>query len=388
MLNGGGARMLDTELRLISWRDGSTQAERLAAAALKLSGFEEIDPQSPLGGPDGAKDIVCSKGGLIWIGAVYFPVAPVRFPAIKKKFSADLAGLRANHRGIVFVTNQSLTPGQRKTLVDIAAKSRKEADIVHLERLRALLDSPSGYGTRLQFLKIPMSQEEQLSWFAESDSQVAVALNANTREILALKAMIQRMDVGQKALLRTMEIVTNTNVATPDLLSTASFTRTDRYEGATASMSPALILLFHRLTCFDLPARGVGKFRTSDVWLGTSDGAPAEHIQPPDAQKVPELLSDLCTKWRAGFTALSSASAEERLTTLANFHAKFLVIHPFFDGNGRVARALLMQQCLDLFERADMSLMDKGARYYAALASADRGDPKPLASIFKPIVRG
>lgn len=169
MLSGGGARMLDTELRLISWRDGSTQAERLAAAALKLSGFEEIDPQSPLGGPDGAKDIVCSKGGLIWIGAVYFPVAPVRFPAIKKKFSADLAGVRANHRGIVFVTNQSLTPGQRKTLVDIAAKSSKEADIVHLERLRALLDSPSGYGTRLQFLKIPMSQEEQLSWFAESD---------------------------------------------------------------------------------------------------------------------------------------------------------------------------------------------------------------------------
>ncbi len=380
--------MLDTELRLVSWRDGSTQAERLAAAALKLSGFEEIDPQSPLGGPDGAKDIVCSKGGVVWIGAVYFPVAPVRFPVIKKKFTNDVAGLRSGHGGIVFVTNQSLTPGQRKILVEVAEKSRKYADIVHLERLRALLDSPSGYGARLQFLKIPMSPEEQLSWFTESDSQIAIALTANTRELMSLKAMIQRMDVGQEAILRTIESVTNTNIATPDLLSTASFTRLDNYDGATDAISPELVLLFHRLTCFDLPARIVGKFRTSDVWLGSADGTLAKHVQPPDAQQVPALLSELCTQWRKEYSSLISVSAEKRLNSLAEFHAKFLVIHPFIDGNGRVARALLMQQCLDLFKRADMSLMDKGAKYYAALASADSGDTRPLASIFKPVVSG
>jgi hypothetical protein len=82
----------ETELRLSFWRDGSTQAERLAAAALRLSGYEEIDPQSPLGGPDGSKDILCRKGGLSWVAAVYFPTAPVRFTAIKKKFWSDLSG--------------------------------------------------------------------------------------------------------------------------------------------------------------------------------------------------------------------------------------------------------------------------------------------------------
>jgi hypothetical protein len=62
----------DTELRLSFWRDGSTQAERLAAAVLRLSGYEEIDPQNPLGGPDGKKDILCQKGGLTWVAARRF----------------------------------------------------------------------------------------------------------------------------------------------------------------------------------------------------------------------------------------------------------------------------------------------------------------------------
>jgi hypothetical protein len=152
--------MLDTELRLISWRDGSTQAERLAAAAMKLSGFEELDPQAPLGGPDGTKDIVCTKGGVRWIGAVYFPIGPVKFAAIKSKFKKDLAGVGTPYGGFAFVTNQSLSVGQRAALSQIASEAGKESVILHLERLRALLDSPSGYGTRIQFLKIPMNLEE------------------------------------------------------------------------------------------------------------------------------------------------------------------------------------------------------------------------------------
>jgi hypothetical protein len=77
--------MSDTEFKLIAWRDGSTQAERLAAAILTLSAYTEIDPQAPLGGPDGRKDIICIKGGRRWIGAVYFP--SVQFCAETKIFT-------------------------------------------------------------------------------------------------------------------------------------------------------------------------------------------------------------------------------------------------------------------------------------------------------------
>jgi hypothetical protein len=41
---GGTGWMSDTDLRSLFWRDGSTKAEHLAAATLRLSGYEEIDP--------------------------------------------------------------------------------------------------------------------------------------------------------------------------------------------------------------------------------------------------------------------------------------------------------------------------------------------------------
>jgi fido (protein-threonine AMPylation protein) len=376
----------DTELRLAAWRNGSTQAERLAASVLRLSGFEEIDPQAPLGGPDGTKDIVCSKGGLTWVGAVYFPVAPVRFPAIKKKFNADLAGVTGTRRGMAFVTNQTVTPTQRELLIGLGRAAGKEVEILHLERLRALLDSPLGYGTRLQFLGIPMTPEEQLSWFADSGNQLSSTLTSNTRELMGLKAMIQRMSLGQDHIIRTLGVEFDAGTVTPDLLSVTSFIRGSA-PVVTDKLDVALVLLVHRLTCFDLPQRGVGQFRASDVWLGSADGTRAQHVTPPAVPEVPGLLEALCSGWRTEFERLKGASIEERLAGVAGFHARLLVIHPFFDGNGRTARAILMQQCLDLFGRADMSVMEKGARYYAALARADGGDFGDLAAIIRPIIQ-
>ena len=47
-----------TEGVLHDWRYGQTQAEQLCAALMHLEGFESVDPQHPLGGPDEAKDIL------------------------------------------------------------------------------------------------------------------------------------------------------------------------------------------------------------------------------------------------------------------------------------------------------------------------------------------
>ena len=51
-----------TETQLREWRTGQAGSERLAAAILHLDGFEDIDPQAPLGGADDKKDILCRKG--------------------------------------------------------------------------------------------------------------------------------------------------------------------------------------------------------------------------------------------------------------------------------------------------------------------------------------
>ena len=374
----------DTELRLSFWRDGSTKAERLAAAVLRLSGYQEIDPQSPLGGPDGKKDLICTKGGVTWIGAVYFPIGPVGFPSIKRKFTSDLTGATAGFGGFVFITNQSLFPTQRKSLASIGQKLGKEVAILHLQQLQTLLDSPLGYGIRIQFLGIGMTIEEQLSWAVDSDSQTAKALSANTRELLALRAAIERLNAGQAHIMRTMSDFPVAPQSGPDLISVSTFLQSPGSGQITRELQPALVTLFHRLTCFDLPSRSIGAIREADVWIGNLDGQRADHVQPPPAEEVMAKLVSLCSRWREEFSNLRSKEA--KLEAVARFHSEFLVIHPFTDGNGRVARAILMQQCLDLFGKADMTLMNKGAAYYEALKQGDLGRYGALVDLIGPVV--
>lgn len=129
--------MSDTELRLVAWRDGATQAERLAAAILAISGYTDIDPQAPLGGPDSRRDTTCIKGGRRWIGAVYFPSIPCRYSAVKRKFLHDLEGtINHDYDGLIFITNQSISASQRAALLKLGADRGKEIDIFHLERIR------------------------------------------------------------------------------------------------------------------------------------------------------------------------------------------------------------------------------------------------------------
>jgi Fic family protein len=161
-------------------------------------------------------------------------------------------------------------------------------------------------------------------------------------------------------------------------------------DGADGSVSglldAALLRAFHRLTCFDLPSRIVGHFRTGRIRVGRGTDYTKTTFEPPSPNEVSELIDRLCS-WRTEFGKLRAAPDRTKLTAVALFHTNLLSIHPFEDGNGRVARAVLMQQCLDLFGRADMSLMDKGGAYYSALESADKGDFVSLESIISQIVQ-
>ena len=73
-----------------------------------------------------------------------------------------------------------------------------------------------------------------------------------------------------------------------------------------------------------------GKFRKGGV--GISDGKKIIHIAPP-ADFVPGLIKDL-------FRWLSEAP-DHLLIKSCVFHYEFEFIHPFIDGNGRVARLLM-----------------------------------------------
>lgn len=79
---------------------------------------------------------------------------------------------------------------------------------------------------------------------------------------------------------------------------------------------------------------------------------------------------------------LSSYGSEDPIIVAAWFQHRFTQIHPYQDGNGRVARALTTLLLL----RADLlpMVIDRDLRvdYINALESADAGDLSPLASLF------
>ena len=163
----------ETRIRLKDWTDGQAAAEGLAAQILHVEGYDSINPSHPLGGPDGLKDMICTKNNIRCIGAAYFPSKRTSFREVLKKFRADFEGVATNAvDGIAFITNQEVTLSQRQQISDSVAD--KEVDLFHLERITTILNSPRCYGIRLEYLDIEMTREEQLSYFADRDSFFAI----------------------------------------------------------------------------------------------------------------------------------------------------------------------------------------------------------------------
>lgn len=155
----------ETWNRLLHWTDSQKAAERLAGHVLKQDGFTSIDPSQPLGGPDGLADIVCQKEHNLWVAAVYFPNGEQPFSKVRSKFEHDIDGVSRNKaHGFVFVTNQYLTNDNRAKLKQ--STHVKRVEIYHLERITHILDSPTCYSIRSDYLGIEMTKEDGIAFFA------------------------------------------------------------------------------------------------------------------------------------------------------------------------------------------------------------------------------
>ncbi len=77
-----------------------------------------------------------------------------------------------------------------------------------------------------------------------------------------------------------------------------------------------------------------GNFRKGQVFIG-SPGASIKEARyiPPEAQKIPALFSNL--------ERYMHEQEKDVLVQLAIVHAQFEIIHPFWDGNGRIGRLLM-----------------------------------------------
>ena len=184
----------ETDERLKGYLDtNQMHREQLCLAVLALDKrFTDVKPRHPRGGPDGGRDIEARfRGEQLTYGAVGFvnQAADVeeKKKTIRAKFSDDLkSACEADPKPSVFVffTNVNLTAGEKTDLVNQAqAKGLTFCDILDRERLRIALDSPDGFAARFQFLRIPMSEAEQASFFARWGDDIQSVITTGFQEV-------------------------------------------------------------------------------------------------------------------------------------------------------------------------------------------------------------
>lgn len=356
---------MSTESDLILWRHGQVQAERLAGAVLDLAGYSALDPQCPLGGPDGVKDLLCAKDGNKFVGACFFPTTEKTYAQIKKKFLDDFEGVEKNAAdGFVFVTNQRISPTERKELKALGGGA--EVDVFHVERIRLLLDNPRGYGVRAEYLRRTMNSEEQIAFFAEWRL-------TESRALRELVVSVDALSTTQSLLVRKFDASKASAIVAGGETKQVEGVGAGTAVNISAKLSVGLVCAVHR--ALHLGDSAAGRLRDVVVWIGPPGCRQDEaRFTPMAPAGVASALANIIDIWNAQYVELAKAPSNERIKSAVDFHHAFLNVHPFVDGNGRIARFLLALQleetCGLLFSGEDLPSKE----YASALVAADNGN--------------
>ena len=106
--------------------------------------------------------------------------------------------------------------------------------------------------------------------------------------------------------------------------------------------SPQLLKSLHfMMTNHDLDARP-GRWRAGPIFVRDADGTVVH--EGPDVETVPGLIDELVTRLAAGDrdadSDVAAGPSESTIVRAAMAHLDLVMIHPFRDGNGRMARCL------------------------------------------------
>ena len=140
-------------------------------------------------------------------------------------------------------------------------------------------------------------------------------------------------------------------------------------------ITASLIRQMHQLVMKDIEGGEAGVYRRGPVRIAGAE------FEPPDAIFIHDEMEAL-EKWFE-----QQEPCLNPLLAAAIGHAHLVRIHPFSDGNGRVARLLVNFILLRRHWPPIWLPDEERVRYYEACAAADKGDISPLVELFSERLR-
>ncbi len=107
------------------------------------------------------------------------------------------------------------------------------------------------------------------------------------------------------------------------------------------------------------------------------------------ANQIPYLLKELDKKYLTQLTPCNQLKDEELIEAIAVVHIEFILVHPFREGNGRLARLLANVMALQAGKpELDFSFLDeKRDSYFSAIQLGLDCNYKPMMDLFRQVLR-